>query len=61
MIHFNDVTKIYNGNVKAIENMNFTVEQGELVIMLGPSGCGKTTLLRMVNQLESITDGDIML
>ncbi|MEC0304768.1 ATP-binding cassette domain-containing protein, partial [Terribacillus saccharophilus] len=29
--------------------------------MLGPSGCGKTTLLRMVNQLESITDGDIML
>ncbi|QXE01332.1 ABC transporter ATP-binding protein [Terribacillus sp. DMT04] len=61
MIHFNDVTKVYNGNVKAIENMNFTVEEGELVIMLGPSGCGKTTLLRMVNQLESITDGDIML
>ncbi|MEC0304489.1 ABC transporter ATP-binding protein [Terribacillus saccharophilus] len=61
MIHFNDVTKIYNGNVKAIEDMNFTVEKGELVIMLGPSGCGKTTLLRMVNQLESITDGDIML
>ncbi|MFJ6412776.1 MULTISPECIES: ABC transporter ATP-binding protein [Terribacillus] len=61
MIHFNDVTKVYNGNVKAIENMNFTVEDGELVIMLGPSGCGKTTLLRMVNQLESITDGDIML
>ncbi|SEM86393.1 ABC transporter ATP-binding protein [Terribacillus saccharophilus] len=61
MIHFNDVTKIYNSNVKAIENMNFTVEEGELVIMLGPSGCGKTTLLRMVNQLESITKGDIML
>ncbi|SNZ03863.1 osmoprotectant transport system ATP-binding protein [Terribacillus aidingensis] len=61
MIHFNDVTKVYNGNVKAIENMNFNVEDGELVIMLGPSGCGKTTLLRMVNQLESITDGDIML
>ncbi|MFJ6411865.1 ABC transporter ATP-binding protein [Terribacillus saccharophilus] len=61
MIHFNDVKKIYNGNVKAIEDMNFTVEKGELVIMLGPSGCGKTTLLRMVNQLESITDGDIML
>jgi osmoprotectant transport system ATP-binding protein len=61
MIHFNDVTKIYNGNVKAIENMNFNVEDGELVIMLGPSGCGKTTLLRMVNQLESITDGDIVL
>ncbi|MFP7492769.1 ABC transporter ATP-binding protein [Terribacillus saccharophilus] len=61
MIHFNDVTKVYNGDVKAIEKMNFTVEEGELVIMLGPSGCGKTTLLRMVNQLESITDGDIIL
>lgn len=60
MISFNDVTKVYNGDIKVIEKMNFTIEDGQLVIMLGPSGSGKTTLLRMVNQLESITEGDIM-
>src|SRR5699024_10392917 len=35
------------------------VDEGEFVILLGPSGCGKTTMLRMVNQLETITDGEI--
>lgn len=41
--------------------MNFTVNQGEIVILLGPSGCGKTTLLRMVNRLESMTEGEILI
>ncbi|REJ10388.1 ABC transporter ATP-binding protein [Halobacillus trueperi] len=59
MIEFNDVTKIYGGDVKAIDDISMTVEDGEFVILLGPSGCGKTTLLRMVNQLESISQGDI--
>ena len=59
MIEFNDVTKIYGGDVKAIDDISMTVEDGEFVILLGPSGCGKTTLLRMVNQLESISGGDI--
>lgn len=59
MIEFNDVTKFYGGDVKAIDDISMTVEDGEFVILLGPSGCGKTTLLRMVNQLESISGGDI--
>ncbi|SFE44179.1 osmoprotectant transport system ATP-binding protein [Lentibacillus persicus] len=61
MIQFNDVSKIYNGSVKAVDNVSFDVQDGEFVILVGPSGCGKTTLLRMVNQLEDITDGEIIL
>ncbi|QKY70116.1 ABC transporter ATP-binding protein [Lentibacillus sp. CBA3610] len=61
MIQFNDVSKVYNGSVKAVDNVSFNVEDGEFVILVGPSGCGKTTLLRMVNQLEEITEGEIIL
>ncbi|TMN22680.1 ABC transporter ATP-binding protein [Lentibacillus cibarius] len=61
MIQFNDVSKTYNGGVQAVENVSFDVQDGEIVILIGPSGCGKTTLLRMVNQLEDITKGEIVL
>lgn len=60
MITFDHVTKIYNESIKAVDNVSFTVEKGDIVVLLGPSGCGKTTLLRMVNRLESITEGDIL-
>lgn len=59
VIEFQNVSKVYQGDVKAIDDINMTVNDGEFVILLGPSGCGKTTLLRMVNVLESITEGDI--
>lgn len=61
MIKFQNVRKTYNGNVEAVRDITFDVEEGEFVILIGPSGCGKTSLLRMVNQLETITDGDIIL
>lgn len=61
MLKFQNVRKIYNGNIEAVKNVSLDVEEGEFVILIGPSGCGKTTLLRMVNQLETITDGDIIL
>lgn len=61
MITFEQVTKVYEGSVKAVNEVDFTVEKGDTVVLLGPSGCGKTTLLRMVNRLESITSGDILI
>jgi osmoprotectant transport system ATP-binding protein len=62
MITFKNVSKDYESNgkkVKAVDNVNMTVENGEICVLLGPSGCGKTTLLRMVNRLVQITDGTI--
>jgi osmoprotectant transport system ATP-binding protein len=62
MITFNGVSKVYERQgerVKAVDNVNMTIEQGEICVFIGPSGCGKTTLLRMVNRLVPITDGTI--
>ncbi|NGQ94972.1 ABC transporter ATP-binding protein [Brevibacillus sp. SYP-B805] len=62
MIRFQQVTKIYesaNKTVKAVNNITFQVEEGQICVFLGPSGCGKTTLLRMVNRLIPITSGTI--
>ncbi|MEK4299902.1 ABC transporter ATP-binding protein [Oceanobacillus sp. FSL W8-0428] len=61
MISFKHVSKSYTGTEKAVNDVNFEVEKGEIVIFLGPSGCGKTTLLRMVNRLETISEGSILI
>lgn len=45
--------------VHAVQNVDLTVEEGELVTFLGPSGCGKTTILRMVAGFETPTSGRI--
>lgn len=47
------------GSVTAVDGLNLTVNDGELVSLLGPSGCGKTTTLRMLAGLESVTSGTI--
>ncbi|GEL76512.1 ABC transporter ATP-binding protein [Tenuibacillus multivorans] len=60
MIEYNEVTKVFGKDVRAVDNVSFKVESGDIVVLLGPSGCGKTTLLRMVNRLESITEGNIL-
>ena len=41
--------------------MNLSLKDGEVISLLGPSGCGKTTLLRMIADLESSTDGEIVI
>ena len=58
-IEFDSVSKVYGGTVRAVDNLNLEVEDGEFVVLLGPSGCGKTTALRMVAGLESITAGTV--
>ena len=43
------------------ENMNLSLKDGEVISLLGPSGCGKTTLLRMIADLESSIEGEIII
>ena len=47
------------GFVKAVKNLNFTIEDGEFIVFVGPSGCGKTTTLRMIAGFEDPTGGEI--
>ncbi|MBU0927858.1 MAG: sn-glycerol-3-phosphate ABC transporter ATP-binding protein UgpC [Spirochaetes bacterium] len=54
-----DVTKIYDGDVKAVDSVNIVIEDKEFVVFVGPSGCGKSTTLRMVAGLEEISGGEI--
>ena len=58
-IDLRQVRKVYPGNVTAIHELDLSIEDGELVVLVGPSGCGKSTLLRMIAGLETITDGTI--
>ena len=53
------VTKIYPGNIKAVDAMDLYINDREFIVLVGPSGCGKSTTLRMVAGLEEITDGKI--
>ena len=46
-------------SVSVLRNINFTVEDGEFMVLVGPSGCGKSTLLRMLAGLEELTGGNI--
>jgi sn-glycerol 3-phosphate transport system ATP-binding protein len=51
-----NVTKSWGDNV-AVNDVSFTAEQGELLVLLGPSGCGKSTTLRLIAGLEDVTSG----
>ncbi|OHD57240.1 MAG: glycerol-3-phosphate ABC transporter ATP-binding protein [Spirochaetes bacterium GWF1_51_8] len=54
-----NVSKIYEGNVVAVQDVNLEIKDKEFVVLVGPSGCGKSTTLRMVAGLEEITEGEI--
>ncbi|MCC8107372.1 MAG: amino acid ABC transporter ATP-binding protein [Clostridiales bacterium] len=58
MIRTENVCKNF-GDLKVLKNVNLTVEQGEVVVIIGPSGAGKSTFLRSLNTLEKITSGKI--
>nr|WP_285801184.1 ATP-binding cassette domain-containing protein [Exiguobacterium sp. s193] len=59
VIEFKDVGKTYADGTNAVQNLNFTVEKGEIFCLIGPSGCGKTTTMKMVNRLIDHTAGQI--
>lgn len=49
MIELKAVSKTYNGKVKALDNLNFSVKEGELVGFIGPNGSGKTTTIKLLS------------
>ncbi len=56
-----NVSKIYDDNTKAVDNVNINIRDKEFVVLVGPSGCGKTTTLRMIAGLEEISEGQILI
>jgi multiple sugar transport system ATP-binding protein len=58
-VELKDISKIYEGGVKAVDKANIVVEDKEFVVFVGPSGCGKSTTLRMVAGLEVISEGEL--
>lgn len=63
IIEFKDVVKEYKSGdhiLRAMDNVNFTIDEGEFVVILGPSGAGKSTLLNLLGGLDSTTSGQII-
>jgi putative ABC transport system ATP-binding protein len=61
ILEVNNLSKIYSGkvNFSALDNISFTIEEGEFIGIMGPSGSGKTTLLNMISTVDKPTSGDI--
>ena len=62
-IEFKNVCKDYKMGeitIKALDNANFQIEKGELVVIVGPSGAGKTTALNILGGMDYVTSGDVI-
>ena len=62
IVEFENVTRIYTSGeheLKALDNVSFTLDEGKFVVILGPSGAGKSTLLNMLGGLDSPNEGTI--
>ena len=63
-IEFKNVNKNYQMGeitIKALDNTNFQIEKGELVVIVGPSGAGKTTTLNILGGMDTATSGDVLI
>ncbi len=60
MIRLENVSKIYDGNIRALEDINLSFSEGELVILKGVSGSGKSTILSLIAGLSKPTEGEII-
>ncbi len=59
MIRLDNVTKVYDGGVVAVKDVDLDINKGEFVFLVGPSGSGKSTLIRLMMREEKPTNGDI--
>jgi len=60
MIRLENVSKIYDENIRALENINLSFKEGELVILKGVSGSGKSTILSLIAGLSKPTEGEVI-
>jgi spermidine/putrescine ABC transporter ATP-binding subunit len=60
-VELRNLSKTFPPNIRAVEEVNLTIEEGEFVTLLGPSGCGKTTTLRLIAGFEDPTTGQILI
>ena len=58
-IDFENVSKVYGEDTVALDDVSFSIAEGEFVILLGPSGAGKSTMLRVLNGLTTPTSGTV--
>lgn len=64
MIELKNITKIFHtqkGDIQACKNVNITIQDGEIFGVIGYSGAGKSTLVRIINQLEKQTSGEVII
>ena len=59
MISIKNLSKTFNKNIHAVQNVDLEIAEGEVVVIVGPSGSGKSTVLRCINRLEIPTEGSI--
>jgi len=60
MIRFEDVNKVYKGDVVALRNVDIEIAKGEFVFLVGPSGSGKSTFLKLLLRDEVATTGRVL-
>lgn len=61
MIELRSLSHVYPGGVKAVKNLNLTIESNKVCVLIGPSGCGKSTVLNMINKLIEVSSGQILI
>ena len=60
ILEFQHVSKVYHNTTRALDDLSFSVNEGEFVSIIGPSGAGKSTILRCINRLIDATEGKII-
>jgi ABC-type sugar transport system ATPase subunit len=60
-VTFENVSKQFDDDVTAVDDLDLEISDGEFMVLLGPSGCGKTTALRMIAGLEDVTSGNLLI
>lgn len=61
MLSIRNLSKVYAGGKKAVDNMNIDIESGDFIAFIGTSGSGKTTALRMINRMIESSEAKLQL